>query len=134
MGSRKRHPECDLDDHDLSSHCYSQCHAARDGDCFWKDCPQPPTPSTNCPLHSLCAFHDALTPPPKPKKEGRTMIDKDKETKRDLFAFAALQGMLAHPTRYRPRAGAPSNWHDAIAQEAYEIADAMERAAGTEQP
>lgn len=60
--------------------------------------------------------------------------DKGQVTLRDLFAFAALQGMLAHPTRYRPRRGAPSNWHDAIAQEAYEIADAMERAAGTEQP
>ena len=47
---------------------------------------------------------------------------------RDENARAAMLGMLAHPTRYRPRPGAPENWHDAIAQEAYEIADAMQRA------
>jgi hypothetical protein len=44
---------------------------------------------------------------------------------RDLFALTALNGMLAHATRYRPRTGAPASWHDAIAQEAYELADAM---------
>lgn len=44
---------------------------------------------------------------------------------RDWFAGQALQGMLAHATRYRPRSEAPANWHDAIAEEAYEIADAM---------
>ena len=44
---------------------------------------------------------------------------------RDWFAGQALQGMLAHATRYRPRPEAPANWHDAIAEEAYEIADAM---------
>lgn len=46
-------------------------------------------------------------------------------SKREVFAMAAMQGMLAHPTRYRPRPGAPSNWHEAISEEAYEIADAM---------
>lgn len=46
-------------------------------------------------------------------------------TLRDWFAGQALSGMLAHSTRYRPRDGAPANWHEAIAQEAYEIADAM---------
>jgi len=40
----------------------------------------------------------------------------------------ALQGMLAHSTRYRPRPGAPENWHDAIAQEAVQLADAMLKA------
>lgn len=43
------------------------------------------------------------------------------------FAAAALQGMLAHPTRYKPREDASDNWHEAIAQEAFEIAEAMER-------
>jgi NTP pyrophosphatase (non-canonical NTP hydrolase) len=37
----------------------------------------------------------------------------------------ALIGMLAHPTRYKPRPGKSANWHEAIAEEAYEIADAM---------
>lgn len=44
---------------------------------------------------------------------------------RDKIAIAALTGMLAHSTRYRPRPGAPTDWHQAIAEEAYEIADAM---------
>ncbi len=44
---------------------------------------------------------------------------------RDYIAAKALNGMLAHPTRYRPRIGASSNWHEAIAEEAYELADAM---------
>lgn len=46
-------------------------------------------------------------------------------TKREAFAMAALQGMLSHGTRYKPRAGAPVNWHKAIAEEAAEIADAL---------
>ena len=49
-------------------------------------------------------------------------------TKREYIATAALQGMLAHSTRYRPRPGAPENWHDAIAQEAVQLADAMLKA------
>jgi hypothetical protein len=50
---------------------------------------------------------------------------------RDHFAGLALMGMLAHSTkRYKPRVGAPENWHDAIAEEAYEIADAMMRVRG----
>lgn len=44
---------------------------------------------------------------------------------RDIFAIAALNGMLAHSTRYKPREGASPDWHLAIAEEAYEIADAM---------
>ncbi len=49
---------------------------------------------------------------------------------RDELAQAALMGMLAHPTRYRPRSGkyGVDNWHDAISGEAYEIADAMMKA------
>lgn len=48
----------------------------------------------------------------------------------DLFALAALQGMLAHSTRYRVRPGSPAdlrgaNWHEAIADEAYELAAEM---------
>lgn len=47
---------------------------------------------------------------------------------RDHLAGLAMQGMLAHSTRYKPRAGAPAHWHHAISQEAYEIADAMLKA------
>lgn len=46
-------------------------------------------------------------------------------TLRDYFAANALQGMLAHSTRYKPLSGAPENWHDAISQEAFAIADSM---------
>lgn len=46
-------------------------------------------------------------------------------SRRQYYAAKALAGMLAHPTRYHPRPGAPTNWHEAIAQEAFEIADAM---------
>ena len=48
-------------------------------------------------------------------------------SKREAIALAALQGMLAHPRRYEPRKGESSNWHDAIAVEAFEIADAVIR-------
>lgn len=51
----------------------------------------------------------------------------DGMTLRDWFAGQALAGMLAHSTRYRPRDGAPANWHEAIAEEATQIADAMLR-------
>jgi hypothetical protein len=44
---------------------------------------------------------------------------------RDTVAMSALQGMLAHSTRYRPRLNAPANWHVAIVQEAFEIANAF---------
>jgi len=52
---------------------------------------------------------------------------------RDWFAGMAVQGMLAHPKRYKPRQCASSNWHEAIAEEAFQLADAMlaERARGT---
>ncbi len=43
---------------------------------------------------------------------------------RDQFAMAALQGMLAHSTRYKPREEG-ADWHWSIAKEAYELADAM---------
>jgi hypothetical protein len=46
-------------------------------------------------------------------------------SRRECIAISALSGMLAHATRYKPRAGASADWHEAIAQEAYEIADAM---------
>ena len=46
-------------------------------------------------------------------------------TLRDKIAIEALGGMLAHSTRYRPREGASADWHVAIAEEAYQIADAM---------
>jgi hypothetical protein len=44
---------------------------------------------------------------------------------RDYFAIESLNGMLAHSTRYKPRQGCSENWHDAISEEAYELADAM---------
>ena len=43
---------------------------------------------------------------------------------RDRIAIEALGGMLAHPTRYKPR-DAFQHWHAAISEEAYELADAM---------
>lgn len=43
---------------------------------------------------------------------------------RDQFAMAALAGMLAHSTRYKPREEG-ADWHWSIAKEAYELADAM---------
>lgn len=52
------------------------------------------------------------------------MTEKEKAL-RDEIAIFALNGMLAHSTRYRPRQGANSDWHLAIAEEAYELADAM---------
>lgn len=66
----------------------------------------------------------ALAALPRAEPDGeRQMTDNNLE--RDLFACFAMQGMLAHSTRYRPREGAPANWHEALAEEAYQIADAM---------
>ena len=41
------------------------------------------------------------------------------------IAAMALQGMLAHSTRYKPRKGASNNWHEAISEEAVQLADAI---------
>jgi len=47
-------------------------------------------------------------------------------TLRDYFAAKAMEGMLAHNTRYRPREqDKHMHWHEALANEAHEIADAM---------
>ena len=46
-------------------------------------------------------------------------------TKREQFAMAAMQGMLSHATRYKPREGASENWHEAISEEAVQLADAL---------
>lgn len=47
-------------------------------------------------------------------------------TLRQYYAGMAMQGMLAHPTRYTPRdQDSHLHWHDALAKEASEIADAM---------
>lgn len=46
-------------------------------------------------------------------------------TIRDYSAIEAMQGMLAHPRPYKPRKGTSKNWHEAIAEEAYRLADAM---------
>lgn len=46
----------------------------------------------------------------------------------EAFAAFALLGMLAHPTRYQPRVSdAGMHWHDAIAREAFEVGEAMDR-------
>lgn len=43
-----------------------------------------------------------------------------------VIATLAMQGMLAHPTRYKPRQQDDGlTWHQAIAREALEIADAL---------
>ena len=45
---------------------------------------------------------------------------------RDAAALAALQGMLAHATRYRPRPeDSGLHWHQAVSREAFQIADAF---------
>ena len=44
---------------------------------------------------------------------------------RDKFAGQALEGMLAHSTRYRPKDKSILDWHMGIAKEAYELADCM---------
>lgn len=51
-------------------------------------------------------------------------LPKEELSVRDRFAMAALEGMLAHSTRYKPREEG-ANWHWSIAKEAYELADAM---------
>ena len=45
-----------------------------------------------------------------------------------LFVAAMLmQGMLAHSTRYKPREAPdiPKDWHEAMAQEAFELTEAL---------
>lgn len=44
-------------------------------------------------------------------------------------AKAVLNGMLAHAKRYSPREGRSSNWHVAISEEAFELAEAFVREA-----
>ena len=51
-------------------------------------------------------------------------LPKEEVSVRDRFAMAALSGMLAHSTRYKPREEG-ADWHWSIAKEAYELADAM---------
>ncbi|MBW6400024.1 hypothetical protein KPL78_19340 [Roseomonas sp. HJA6] len=69
-------------------------------------------------------------PVPNIDDDGRSWQPKGGMSLRDWIAGQALNGMLAHATRYRPRVGASRNWHEAIAEEAYEIADAMLAARG----
>lgn len=54
-------------------------------------------------------------------------VQEDRTALRDLFAINALNGMLAHSRGghgYIPRDGR-QDWHSAIVEEAYELADAM---------
>lgn len=49
-----------------------------------------------------------------------------------VIATMLAQGMLAHPKRYKPRAeDAHMDWHDAIATEAFDLADAIARVAAS---
>lgn len=48
----------------------------------------------------------------------------DWEQRRYEIAKSAMQGMLAHSTRYKPR-NPNTNWHNAIAEEAKELSDAL---------
>lgn len=48
----------------------------------------------------------------------------DWEQRRYEIAKYAMQGMLAHSTRYKPR-NPNMNWHNAIAEEAKELSDAL---------
>ncbi len=48
----------------------------------------------------------------------------DWEQRRYEIAKSAMQGMLAHSTRYKPR-NPNMNWHNAIAEEAKELSDAL---------
>lgn len=44
------------------------------------------------------------------------------------IAISAMQGMLAHPTRYKLRGeDIGKHWHNAIVAEAFDIADVMIR-------
>jgi hypothetical protein len=56
------------------------------------------------------------------------MIDEQKE-RRLMIATFMVQGMLAHSTRYRPRhytnVDKQPHWHEAIVDEAFELADVL---------
>lgn len=44
-----------------------------------------------------------------------------------FVAAMLMQGMLAHSTRYKPREAPdiPKDWHEAMAQEAFELTEAL---------
>jgi len=46
-------------------------------------------------------------------------------TIRQELAARFMSAMISHDTRYRPRKGASNNWHEAISEEAFELADAF---------
>jgi hypothetical protein len=56
------------------------------------------------------------------------MSESERKSHRDLVAVFAMQGMLAHGTRYKISLTMKNlniTWHEALARESYEIADAM---------
>lgn len=55
------------------------------------------------------------------------VVDKATTDALPLLAAHALNGMLAHAQRYRPRDGTSRNWHEAIAEEAVQLAKALEK-------
>lgn len=82
-----------------------------------KDLRAGPPPAVK-PAHQPYVFKAGMVRQLDPK-EGVTELQL-----RDQFAMAALTGMLAHSTRYKPREEGV-DWHWSIAKEAYELADAM---------
>lgn len=74
--------------------------------------------------HTDCTMRDAVQAVNTPLAQVRESAQPPAGL-RDGFAAQALQGMLAHATRYRPREHASRNWHEAISEEAYKLADAM---------
>ncbi len=58
-------------------------------------------------------------------QNGIVVSEHNGSTIRLKVAAMALQGMLAHSTRYKPREGASNNWHEAISEEAVQLADSL---------
>lgn len=55
----------------------------------------------------------------------RRQFNTEELTSTEKLAQSFVVGMLAHSTRYKPREGASDNWHEAIVEEAFELADAF---------
>lgn len=61
-----------------------------------------------------------------------TSLTEERDMLKDRVVIATLmvQGMLSHPKRYHPRdQDSHMEWHDAIAAEAFDLSDAICRAA-----
>lgn len=59
--------------------------------------------------------------------ENERVLNAQKDSITEHYAIAAMNGMLAHRKRYRPRPeDAGLKWHYAMAREAFDIAEAMQ--------